>query len=126
MANQLASGMAWLDEQLRGHASSSIIYTRGSDSCSIPATIGRQIPKDAGEIPENGVYAFEARFTFRATALVLNGMATLPQRGDKIEHTANGVTFTFDVLPIDGERWSKEQDAFGLRLEVLGKLAGRS
>lgn len=125
MPNMLQTGMEWLNEQLKASASSAITYTRGNASRTIQATIGRHKPYDAGE-QGNSVYGFEMRVTFERTALVLSNALTLPARGDRITHTAGGVTSVYDVLPIEGERWWRDSDAFGKRIEVLVKLQSRT
>ena len=122
MANLLQSGMAWLDAQLVDHASSAVAYSRGASTVGIAATIGRHKPYDSG-VEENSLYGFEMRLTFRRDAL---GSLGLPQRGDVATITVGGVTSRYDVLPIDGERWWRDSDAFGNRIEVLVKLAERT
>ncbi len=126
MANLLATGMAWLNEQLNSQGSSAVTYTRGAASVSLNATLGRHVPRSLGGLPDNEVDTFLTTMTFEAADLVLSSALTLPQRGDTVSYTANGVAFTFDVLPIDGERMWKESDAFGLRIEINLKLRSRS
>lgn len=126
MANLLATGMAWLNEQLNDQGSSNVTYTRGAASVTIAATLGRHAPRSLGGLPDNEVDTFLTTMTFTSEDLVLSAARTVPARGDTVSYTANGVTFTFDVLPIDGERMWKESDAFGLRLEINLKLKSRS
>lgn len=125
MPNMLASGMEWLNEQLKAAGSSTVTYARGAASTTFPATIGRHKPYDAGE-QGNSLYGFEMRVTFERTALVLSGALTTPQRGDRITVVAGGLTSVYDVLPIEGERWWRDSDAFGKRIEVLVKLQSRT
>lgn len=127
MTNLLASGMGWLAGQLTEHASSAVVYTRGAASIGIAATIGRHKPQvvagPGGADAAGVLYAFEMRLTFQRGAL---GSLDLPQRGDTVTFSAGGVTSVYEVLPIEGERWWRDSDAFGNRIEVLVKLAERT
>lgn len=126
MANLLADGIDWLASQLKTHASSAITYTRGASSVTITATIGRHVPRLLGTLEGGEVDTFETVFTFDRADLDFGAGAVVPDRGDVVSFVDNGVTFTFDVLPTDGDRHWKEADAFGKRLEVRAKLSGRS
>lgn len=126
MANTLSSGVAWLSSQLKSFASSTVTYRRGVASVSLLATIGRHVPQSLGGLADNEVDTFSTRITFEADDLDLGSGVTLPERGDEIELVDNGVTFTFEVLPVEGSRWWKEADAFGKRIEVAVKLAARA
>lgn len=126
MVNMLADGIDWLATQLKSFASSSITYTRGASSVSIAATIGRHVPRLLGSLEGGEVDTFETVFTFDRADLNFGAGAVVPERGDVIAFVDNGVTFTFEVVPTDGERHWKEADAFGKRLEVNAKLTGRS
>lgn len=126
MANLLSAGIDWLSTQLKSFGSSSVTYRRGVSSATIVATIGRHAPSSLGGLPENEVDTFTTRITFEAGDLDLGSGVTLPARGDEIDLVDNGITFTFEVLPVDGSRWWREADAFGKRIEVAVKLAARA
>lgn len=126
MANLLATGNDWLASKLKAHASSAITYTRGASSVTIQATIGRHVPAALGTIEGGEVETFATVFTFDRVDLDFGSGPVVPDRGDVIAFTREGVTFTFDILPTDADRHWKEADAFGKRLEVNAKLAGRS
>lgn len=126
MSNLLANGVDWLAGQLKSFASSSITYTRGASSVTIDATIGRHALRSLGGLPDNEVDTSTTVVTFDAVDLNFGSGRTTPARGDRFTLNNNGVLFTFEVLPIDGERWWKEADAFGRRLEVNAKLVARS
>lgn len=126
MSNLLANGVDWLAGKLKSFASSSITYTRGASSVTIAATIGRHVPRSLGGLPENEVDTSSTVVTFDAVDLDFGSGITTPARGDRFTLNDNGVLFTFEVLPIDNERWWKEADAFGKRLEVNAKLVARS
>jgi len=124
--NLLSSGVDWLSSQLKSFGSTSVTYRRGVASATLLATIGRHVPSSLGGQADVEVDTFSTRITFEATDLDLGSGLTLPERGDEIEFTDNGVAFTFEVLPIDGSRWWREADAFGKRIEVAVKLAARA
>lgn len=126
MTNLLSAGISWLDEQLDSHASTEVTYRRGSQSVRLNATLGRHRPAehDAG-LDQATVDAFDVVCTFRAADLSLGGARVTPARGDTIEFREHDVLLTYQILPEMG-RWWRESDAFGLRIEVSCKLAGRA
>ncbi len=126
MSNLLSSGVAWLSSQLKSFASSTVTYRRGASSVSLLATIGRHVPQSLGGLADNEVDTFSTVITYEADELDFGSGVTLPERGDEIELVDNGVTFTFEVLPVEGSRWWREADAFGKRIEVAVKLTARS
>lgn len=88
-----------------------ITYTRGASSVSILATVGRTIFR-----VDDGFQIFqriESRdYIVDAADLVLDGSQVLPERGDRIEETANGATYTYEVMAPGGEphyRWSDRE-----------------
>ncbi len=124
--NMLRDGAAWLAEQLKSQGSTSVTYARGSDSVTIAATLGRHRPKQTGELVGLEVDQFVIVMTFNAADLVLNSNLTTPAKRDLVTFTDHGISFEYEVMPIDGERCWKESDAFGQRIEIHLKLTGRS
>lgn len=126
MVNMLSAGITWLDEQLDAHASTEVTYRRGSQLVKLNATLGRHRPAEHdGGLDQASINAFDVTCTFRAADLQLGGAMVTPARGDTIEFRENNVLLTYQILPENG-RWWRESDAFGLRIEVSCKLAGRS
>ena len=126
MTNLLSDGIRWLDEQLDAHASTEVTYRRGSQSVRINATLGRHKPLETdGGLDQSTITEFDITCTFRAADLSLGGALVTPMRGDTIEFRENAVLLTYQILPEMG-RWWRESDAFGLRIEISAKLAGRS
>ena len=100
MGDLLNSGLAWLGDRLRAHASRSVIYRRGVQQVTVSATLGR---KDFETDSHEGRLYWRANdFLIRAADLVLGGLATLPERGDQIDVDFGGTTATFEVLAQDG------------------------
>jgi hypothetical protein len=105
MTDRLKSGAAWLSQQMRAHAASTVTYTRGPEAVPIDATKGRTT------FEQNDASGVLARvdsidFLIDPTTLILAGVETRPQRGDTVTD-ADGVVYT--VYPANGEdcwRWS--------------------
>jgi len=45
MADMLRAGQEWLANQLKAHASSTVVYLRGANQTSVTAIIGRTLMK---------------------------------------------------------------------------------
>src|SRR5262245_13604145 len=121
MTDLLQTGLSWLSDQLKEHASREVVYVRGSDQVSVRATLGRTLLKlDDGY---GGVrMEWTARdFLMPAADLVRAGPPVLPQRGDKIRETVGSQVFVFEVLAPGKEppwRWS---DPFRKTLRIHTK-----
>ena len=123
MADVLADGMAWLDAQLRAHASESVTYSRDPYG---------QVDLDAtrGSKPMRTLTDFGPRVDFTmqdwlvtASDLVIGGEPVTPRRGDKIYAVSRGMQQTYEVLSPGGDepvwRWS---DASEVTRRVHSKL----
>ena len=109
MADMLRTGQEWLANQLRTHASSPIVYVRGSDQVTVTAIIGRTLMKI--EDGYGGVHMqwTDRDFLIAPNELVLAGSQVLPERGDTIHETLNGIVFIYEVNAPGAEtpwRWS--------------------
>jgi len=84
MANILKTGIQFLADKLKAHASETVIYKRGADTVTICATFGKtnyQIEGDCGfkiggEITD---------FLIAPSDLIIGGLLTLPKAGDQIQ-----------------------------------------
>jgi hypothetical protein len=109
MADMLRTGQEWLANQLRTHASSPIVYLRGSDQVAVTAIIGRTLMKI-----EDGYGGVHMQWTDRdffiaPTELVIAGSQVLPERGDSIHESLNGNVYIYEVIAPGSEppwRWS--------------------
>lgn len=109
MADMLRAGQEWLANQLKAHASSTVVYVRGANQASVSATIGRTLLK-----LEDGYGGVHMQWTDRdfliaPTELILAGLPILPERGDIIRETKNGTIYLYEVMAPGSEppwRWS--------------------
>ena len=109
MADMLRAGQEWLANQLKAHASSTVVYLRGANQTSVTAIIGRTLMKI-----EDGYGGVHMQWTDRdflvsPTELVLASSQVLPERGDTIRETDNGKVYIYEVNAPGSEppwRWS--------------------
>lgn len=97
MADLLAQASAWLDDQREKFLSRSVIYTRGSDSVEVMATIGRTVfDVDRGQ---GAALRIEARdYLIRAVHLNFGAGPVEPRRGDQIHELQDGVIYIYEVM----------------------------
>lgn len=92
MSDLLASGAAWLADQLAAGAAKSVRYFRGVDSGMINATIGNSRFESQGQ--SGVVELWESRdYVIKAGVLPFGE----PQRHDKIVETIGGIDVTYEV-----------------------------
>jgi hypothetical protein len=109
MADLLRLGQEWLANQLKTHASRTVVYGRGANQTSVTAIIGRTLLK-----LEDGYGGVHMQWTDRdflipPDELVLAGLQVIPERGDTIRETDNGKIYIYEVNAPGGEptwRWS--------------------
>jgi hypothetical protein len=108
MGDLLQQAASWLGDMRTAHLSHPVTYCRGEDSVEVAATVGRTVFEiDDGS---GAVERFESRdFLIAASALVLDGTATLPRPGDKVKEPAGGKLVVYEVMAPGKEpcwRWS--------------------
>jgi hypothetical protein len=109
MADMLQAGQEWLANQLKTHASNTVVYVRGSNQVSVSATIGRTLMK-----LDDGYGGIQMQWTDRdfliaPLDLIIAGSAITPERGDTILETVGTKVYTYEVNAPGGEpawRWS--------------------
>ncbi len=109
MGDLIESGVGWLKDKLKAHASRQVVYRRGTSQTSVQAVVGRSLLKLDDGYGGVRVTWTDRDFVIAAQDLILGGNVTLPQRGDRIEQTIDGVTHVFEVAAPGGEpewRWS--------------------
>ncbi len=120
MPNVLEQGAAWLDQQRHAHATVTVTYRRGAASVNVPATVGQTVFRlDQGD---GGMTRVVTRdYLVRRADLVLDGVPTLPGRGDTIEEAIDGVTVTHEVHAPGGEPEWRDSDPYRnvLRIHTL-------
>ena len=109
MGDMLDSGLGWLAEKLKAHASRQVVYRRGADEVTVQAIIGRTLLKLDDGYGGVRMEWTDRDFVIAADDLVLGGEKTLPQRGDQVRETVDGQTLVYEVLAPGSEpewRWS--------------------
>lgn len=103
-----------------------VMYIRGSgeelSQASITAVPARS---RVSMTDESGltVTGQERDFIILAADLVLDGEQVLPERGDRIEQTVDGeTTYTYEVMPIAGQKHYQPCDDLGRLLRIHTKL----
>jgi hypothetical protein len=121
VADLLAQGSAWLEDQRHRYLTTTVTYRRGEQSVQVQATIGRTIfrldsPSDGFGVTTRYV---SRDYLIRAVDLVLNGEQTLPERGDQI---VESIGVTHEVMgPGGGEPDWRFSDAQRLTLRIHTK-----
>lgn len=113
MADLLAAGAAWLEQQRTRHLTTTVTYVRGEIEVAVPATIGRtKYEADDGHVVR--VEFTDRDFLILAADLVLAGQPTEPQRGDVIREGSH----EFEVLD-----W-RYSDPYRQTLRITTTLTG--
>lgn len=125
MANMLRNGTDWLHRKLKQHAGESLVYSRGAQSVTVTAPMGKTMMRlDNSQTGGAIIEWTDADFLIAAADLVLGGSAVEPERGDKIRWTKEGITRVFEVLAPGGEpcwRWSDEhQTVYRIHTKQVG------
>lgn len=113
MSDMLASGAAWLANQLSAGASRSVRYQRGVDYGSVLAAIGTSRFESQGT--SGVVETWESRDFIIKTGTLPFGE---PQRHDKIVETFNGIDITYEVTSPRGVPVFHYADAFRQTVRV--------
>lgn len=121
MSDLLQEGQAWLAGQLTTHASQSVVYVRGSEEVSVPATIGKTtFEHDDGM---GTIIRTQVRdYLIDASSLVLAGSPVLPKAGDRIREIEGNRTYVYEAMAIAGEPCWRYSDPFRLKLRIHTKL----
>jgi len=119
----LEQGSRWLDRQRRKSMAREVVYSRGSASVTLLATIGRT---EFEQTDQYGVvHRIESRdYLVTAEDLVLDGQLTTPKAGDQIRESDGAVTRVYAVLAPGDEppwRWS---DPYRVTLRIHTKSIG--
>jgi len=117
VADLLQRGQVWLAEKLQQYSSRPVTYVRGSLSVVVPATLGisRFEQTDAHglrTISEVSDYLIPTHL------LVLDGTATLPERGDLIRDTYGDTVHVFEVVAVGNEPPFRFADPYRTLLRI--------
>lgn len=122
MPDRLTQGLKWLARQRAAHMGSRVEYARGASSAPVAgASHGRTTAQvDDGR---GGTVAVEVDdWILPAAALVLDGLPTFPQRGDRITD-ADG--FVYEVQALGSEDCWRWCDGARVDIRVHTKLIER-
>ncbi len=127
MVNMMKWAAQWVADQAKTHTSESVRYYRDAQFVDIDASIG-QTDQDYQEVEGVVVTVTRADWIFDTADLVLNGSATLPEVGDLIVHVIGTKTFTYKVLPMEGEEkhWRYTEHLTKSRIRAHTKLVNES
>lgn len=121
MANMMQKAQQWLAEKQKAHNSVSIVYSRGDDTVSLLATVGRtvfDVSDDYGAI----IKRTSRDYLITAADLILAGAVAEPQRGDRIIETIGEAEHEFEVIGPGGDEpdW-RYSDPFQILLRIHTK-----
>lgn len=121
MAELIKTGSDWLQDKLAAKVATTITIRRGTSTASVSATVGRT---RFGQEAEGAlIESFESRDYMIDTAdYDFGGGAVLPARGDEIDETVGGVTYTYGIMADQGEPQWRYSDPYRKRLRIHTKL----
>jgi hypothetical protein len=113
----LQTGLTWLAGRLHEQVSRPVTYERGADSVVLQATPGKT------EFEQTDAQGFRMVSEVRdwlipATDLVLAGIVTLPERGDRIRETDGDTVHVYEVVPVGGAPPYRFTDPYRTLLRV--------
>lgn len=123
MADMLAQGDAWLNEQRNAHMASEVTYARGASTVDLNATIGRT---EFEVIDQYGVMTkVQSRdYILTAADLIIDAEVVTPKRGDKIRETDGDTVYIYEVMsPGQHPEW-RYSDHSRLSLRIHTKQIG--
>jgi len=123
VAGFLQQGLDWLEEQRKAHLSRTVTYRRGASTVEVLATVGAtRFEADDGS---GMVIEMESRdYLIAAADLVLDGQQVLPERGDQVLETRDGVTHVYEVMDLGPEKHFVTCDPDGRTLRIHTKFVG--
>lgn len=123
MRNMLEKASNWLETMRHRHTSVKVTYARDTLSEDMFATIGRTIFEvDSG----HGILEkTDSRdFLILAQDLVLGGVRTLPERGDKVRETKGRTVWVYEVMAPGGQPHYRYSDPYRKTLRIHTKHVG--
>lgn len=119
--NMLTDGVDWLSNQLEEHASTEMIYRRGSSSVEVPLTQGKSEYTTYDDEGNLVTKVTDATFICPACRLMLGGKVVEPVAGDRIETKRGTKTLVYEVVP-RGNLQPFSLDSTGTMLRIHTKL----
>jgi hypothetical protein len=97
-----------------------VVYCRGVKRVSLDATVGRSRFQQTDD--EGQLHSWESRdFLIMRADLVIDGVATKPAVGDRIEEVLGGSTYIYEVMPDSGEPSFRDADTQKFRYRIHTK-----
>ena len=120
MANVLKTASSWLEDQRHEYTTETVRYERGVDGVDLSATIGRTLFEvDSGY---GVIERIESRdFLVLTSDLMLEGVAALPQRGDRIRETQGATIYVYEVMAPGKEPHYRCSDPYRKTLRIHTK-----
>lgn len=100
----LGNAIAWLERQRHTFLTTEVIYSRGDESVTLLATVGKTLFRGEDQYGRL-MYTHSRDYLLRATDLVFGESQVIPELGDRITDGES----TYEVLAPNGEphwRWS--------------------
>lgn len=119
----LQKGAVFLEGQRHKHMTRFVRYFRGVQSVTVRSTIGRS---DFEQEDQFGVvHRTQSRdFLIRSVDLVLDGVQTLPQQGDRIVEATDDPTLLYEVMSSGSEPPYRYSDPERITLRIHTKFIG--
>ena len=121
MGDIMASGAAWLTDQLQANVAQPVSYLRDGAILAILATFGRKLLAIDDGIGSLRLEMTDCDFIVPAAALQIDGIRFEPERGDTVTLNRNGVTEVYEVLPFGSEQPWGWCDPFGEMMRIHTK-----
>lgn len=121
MNDLIQEGTNWLVGQLQNHVSQSVVYSRGSDSVTLNATIGKT-DRETFDDHGFGVKSQVRDFLLKAEELILNNQKVIPRRGDRITQTLGTQSHVYEVVETGGDKHYRPSDPYGVMYRIHTQL----
>jgi hypothetical protein len=116
MSNLLKTGSDFLESQRKTFMTETVTYTRGEDSVSLAATIGK-VPVESTDANGFTIQSEVVDFLITAADLILDDATVLPEVGDTITYG----TKIYEVMNMPGMGHYRYSDSFGKTFRIHTK-----
>lgn len=126
MADLLADGLAWLDDQLQAHAAQTITYRRTVESVELTVMFDERTLRIVDRQGNSKVERPDFTCSFAAEDLDFGFGQTEPAHGDLMDVTYGDTIKRFRVMPLNNglEPGWQYLDPHQIRVQVSGKFTG--
>lgn len=99
----ISRGQAALNSWLTTAAGVSITYTRGAQSTTLTAWVGRTAFARTSSEPGAALIWGERDYLIPVASLTLGGTGVVPTKGDRITQTIDGADVVYELMAMPGE-----------------------